>query len=202
MENTAAIFMCSHRAGGNSFDAANLFRQGVEEAGGEAFIYKLKKFRIEPCTACGVCAKDEKHRCPLDGKDFARELFTALKVAPFVFFAAPIYFYHLPSIFKTWIDRSQMHWCAWDAGDEGHRALPERPAYTCLVAGRDRGDKLFDGALLTMKYFLRSFNLHLADPMTLLNTDKAGDLRGNEAAAAALVEMGRNAWLAHAAKKD
>jgi Multimeric flavodoxin WrbA len=200
----AAVFSCTHKAQGNSNDAAHLFVRGVEAAGGQADTIYLRKIKILPCTACGICEKDTESPCILAEKDYAAEMFDLLMTAPFAFFSSPIYFYHLPSIFKTWIDRSQQVWAAKHKGDPKVVGLPRRPAYVCLLAGRREGEKLFDGALLTLKYFLDSFNLEIRDPMTLKGVDKVGDLEKDEAATEALFNLGKTAWERYAAeaKKD
>jgi Multimeric flavodoxin WrbA len=97
----AAVFSCTHKAQGNSNDAAHLFVRGVEAAGGQADTIYLRKIKILPCTACGICEKDPESPCILAEKDYAAEMFDLLMTAPFAFFSSPIYFYHLPSIFKT-----------------------------------------------------------------------------------------------------
>lgn len=200
MEHKPILFSCTHRAQGNSNKAVDLFLKGIRLAGGDADVIYLRKMRFMPCTACRLCEKGKKpsqypSKCPLSPKDFAHETLEKLVHAPFAFFASPIYFYHLPSIFKTLIDRSQEYWVMWQKGEEPVASLPERPAYTCLVAGRDKGDKLFEGALLTMKYFLRSFNMTLDNTLTYRGVERIGDLEKEEARAQEIVEMGKAAWL-------
>ena len=193
-----ALFSATHRAQGNSNKAMDLFAHGIQEAGGDAELFYLRNFKIKPCTACRLCEMGRKPRhlptkCPLSNKDFAHELFQQLLYAPFVFFASPIYFYHLPSIFKTWIDRGQEYWAYKKNGDEIMQGIKPRPAYVCLMAGRDKGDRLFEGALLTLKYFLDSFELTITDPLTLRGVERLGDLEKSEGAQQ-LVELGKSAW--------
>lgn len=193
------LFSCTHRAQGNSNKAVELFLKGIRMAGGDADVIYLRKMHFMPCTACRLCEKGKKpvmlpSKCPLSGKDFAHETLEKLANAPFAFFASPIYFYHLPSMFKTLIDRSQEYWVMWQKGEEPVASLPPRPAYACLVAGRDKGDKLFEGALLTMKYFLKSFNMSIDEPMTLRGIERIGDLEKHDELVESLLEMGRTAW--------
>lgn len=190
----AIVFAASHRAGGNSDHAASLLAEGVRQAGGEARIVALRDFHVLPCLACRACAKDALSRCVLREKDQAEELFTLLAQTPLALFASPIYFYALPSLFKTWIDRSQRHWEARRKGDEWIMALPQRTAQACFVAGQPTGQKLFEGARLTLKYFLNNFAITLAEPLGLRGLDEHGDLRANAQASASIVELGRAAW--------
>ncbi|SKA73666.1 Multimeric flavodoxin WrbA [Paucidesulfovibrio gracilis DSM 16080] len=192
------VFQCSHRAQGNSNNAMNLFLEGVREAGGEADTVLLRKVEIKPCRACRVCEKDPASPCALQGKDYALDLFENMLNAPFVFFAAPIYFYHLPSRLKTFIDRSQWVYARKMKNDPEVAERPVRPAYMTLFAGRSEGDKLFEGARLTMKYFLQSFNLELQDPMEFRGFEKIADMERHPEAAERIRALGKQAWQTHA----
>lgn len=198
MEKTPALFHCSHRKQGNSNNAVNLFQRGMQQAGGpEGSILYMRKLDIKPCTACGICAKDPKSPCILEKKDFTRNLFEYMFKMPFLFIAAPIYFYHLPSRFKTLIDRSQWVWARQQKGDPEIVNLPKRPAYVCLFAGHEKGDKLFEGSLLTLKYFLQSFNFEIKEALTFPGKEKIADLERDKEAADKIRDLGRMAWENH-----
>ena len=198
MNETAIIFACSHRPGGNSDRAAALLAQGVEEAGGAARIVAVRDFEVTHCTACHACLAAPGHRCIFQDQDQAEELFELLREAPAVFFASPIYFYHLPSRLKAWIDRGQRFWAMRQDQDPAappaaHHPAP-RQAHVALFAGRPRGEKLFEGALVTLKFFLSNFGIGLADPLLFRGKDGPGDLAADAAAGEALVGMGREGW--------
>jgi len=190
-----AIFACSHRAGGNSDAAAELMSLGVHEVGATAKVIALRDYSVLACLACRACAGEKLSRCVLARKDQTEELFAILMAAPVVMFASPIYFYGLPSLCKTWVDRSQRFWEARRKGDPWVLALKDRPAYACLVAGQPSGQKLFDGARLTLKYFLVNFGFTLAEPLGLRGLDAAGDLASQPLTAGQVRELGRGAGL-------
>ena len=196
--NNAAIYACSHRRGGNTDQAADLLARGVREAGGEADIIYIRNHEIIPCLACGFCDKSVdrrgRERCILGKKDEAWKLFGPFFTAPTVLFASPIYFYHLPSMFKTLIDRSQQFWTAKRTGEKWVADLPRRTAHAVLVAGRPKGEKLFDGARVTLKYFVHNFNLTLADPLVFRGMDEHNDLAEQTDFETQIVELGRQAW--------
>ncbi len=198
MNGTAVIFACSHRARGNSDRGAALLAQGVEEAGGRAEIVPVRDFEILPCLACQACLAHPQHCCVLQAKDQAEELFSRLENAPVVFFSSPIYFYHLPSRFKTWIDRGQRFWAKRQDAIPGQLAsgllAPARLAHVALFAGRPRGERLFEGALVTLKFFLANFGITLAEPLLLRGKDEPGDLAADAGAEAELIGMGRKGW--------
>lgn len=170
---------CSPRPGGNSDRAATLFASYAENAGGVApEVLRLRRYDITPCLACYRCEHDADGRCFLQEQDESAPLFEALMSAPYVYIAAPIFFYHVPAQFKAWIDRSQSFWLRRNGGDERMKSLPKRKAYVTLIAGRKAGDKMFEGSLLSIKYFLKTFNLEMQEPLTLRGLDTAGALAG------------------------
>ncbi|TVR01671.1 MAG: flavodoxin family protein [Desulfovibrionales bacterium] len=189
-----AIFSCSPRSGGNSDSAAEFFREGVCQAGGRAQVFYLRDYAIHPCLGCMRCELAPLGDCFLGARDQSGPLFQTLLAAPMLFIAAPIYFYHLPAQFKAWIDRSQSYYHRWEKGDPRLRKLPPRPAIVNLVAGRRRGEKLFEGALLTLKFFLVTFNFTIEEHHAFRGIDASEDLRMHPEAREELIAAGREAW--------
>lgn len=196
----SVIYACSHRRGGNSDRAATLLAQGVTEAGGNAEVMYVRNYQVMACLACGYCeeavSKRGVERCILGQKDEAYALFAPLLTARNVFVCSPIYFYHLPSLFKMWIDRSQQFWAAASNNEPWVTNLPERTAHAVLLAGRPTGEKLFEGARITLKYFLRNFNISLADPQIVRGMDDRNDLEANADVERRIINLGRKAWTA------
>ena len=129
----------------------------------------LREHAIAPCRGCNACAAPP-HTCVLDTPpDAAQGIFAVMRTARLLVVCAPIYFYGLPGQCKGFIDRGQQLWQArgtatqlhapWglEAGQNGPQAL------ALLAAGRPRGEQLFAGALLTLKYFFALFDAPLAD---------------------------------------
>lgn len=188
------VLACGPRARGNSDRAAELMAQGLAQAGAEPILMHLRDMRISPCLGCQRCSTSPGHGCVLQGADQAEALFGLIMAASLVVFSSPIYFYHLPAGFKGFIDRAQRFYAARLAGDAALTALPRRQALVCLVAGRPRGEKLFDGSLLTLRYFLWPFNVGLAEPLCLPGLDAPGDLRGAKDTEARTVAYAADAW--------
>ncbi|WP_428560811.1 MAG: flavodoxin family protein [Solidesulfovibrio sp. DCME] len=181
----AVVFLCGPRAGGNSDTAGLAFARGLDAAGIAVRLVRLREASVAPCRGCGACA-GPGHRCPLDRDgDAAEALFDAIAAASIAAFAAPIYFYHLPALFKAFIDRAQRRYAV--AG-EGVPVAPG-PAHALLVAGRPRGERLFEGALLTLKYFLRPLGRALGPSWLGRGLDAPGDLAGDAAALAAIAAL-------------
>jgi multimeric flavodoxin WrbA len=197
MHDTAVIYACSHRKG-NSDTVARILKQGVAEAGGTARIMTVRDHEVMHCKACGHCDRNVdgrlEDRCILGPKDDAAVLFEPLFSARLVFFSTPIYFYHLPSRFKTWIDRSQQFWKARMDKEAWVADLPVRKAHSVFVAGRPTGERLFEGAHLSLKYFLWNFNISPGESMCLRGVDAPGDLDEQDEQARAIRAMAAQAW--------
>jgi multimeric flavodoxin WrbA len=191
-----AVFSCSPRAGGNSDHAAECFRSGIRLAGGRCHVYYLRHFNIHPCLGCLRCSQDPHGDCFLTDMDQSGPLFQVLLSAPALFIAAPIYFYHLPAQFKSWIDRSQSYYVRRENEDPVLLQLPKRPAVITLIAGRRQGEKLFDGAMLTLQYFLRTFNFTIQDRLAFRGLEASGDLQTDQGARESLITTGANVWKA------
>ncbi|PKN01758.1 MAG: hypothetical protein CVU77_02120 [Elusimicrobia bacterium HGW-Elusimicrobia-1] len=154
--------LASPRRGGNS---EFLLRAAVGRFPSEKIkIIRTSSLKLSACEACGWC--DTRGECRI--KDDFQKVSGDILAARAVVVASPIYFYGLPSKFKALIDRSQ---CLWARKYLlGKQPAPLRPAYTILV-GATKGAKLFDGALLTLKYFYDVYNLKSAGSALVRNAD-------------------------------
>jgi multimeric flavodoxin WrbA len=187
------LFDCSPRPHGNSDTATRLFAEGVAAGGMAADTLHLRNFMISPCIGCGRCAHDAQGRCFQERDDDTETLFARLLEAPFALFASPIYFYHLPAHFKALIDRSQSYYHRREKGDPSLLSLPERPAAVILVAGRPKGERLFEGALLTLKYFLDLFRFRIEEPLLFRGKDGPGEFGADDSACTLVRDAGEKA---------
>ncbi|OEU71323.1 MAG: NADPH-dependent FMN reductase [Desulfovibrio sp. S3730MH75] len=194
MTQLPVIFACSHHRKGNSDHAANLFLDGIRKAGGDAEIVYLGDLDFQHCIGCLKCRTSKDNICIFAKKDEAQNLYQKIIDAPFTFFTAPIYFYHLPSRLKTFIDRGQWGFEAMNRPDSLICSLEERVSYACLVAGRPRGEKLFDGAELTLKFFLKFFKVTLEPTITFRGIDSPQDLKNDPEKCDLLIQTGIQAW--------
>ena len=203
------ILSCSPRQGGNSDAAASLFAHAVSKAAGlaeTAPVEQLRRFRIEPCTACYCCAGQARAslyeqalqdtrplwRCPLGLRDDSASLLRRLALTSSLCIVAPIFFYHLPAQFKALLDRLQP---AWFAPSEYTTAGPfaPRPCHVILIAGRPRGEQLFAGSLLTLKHALKGLHIRLEEPLLLRGIDAPGALLADEQAVLAVEDYAAKA---------
>ena len=188
------ILSCSPRQGGNCDAAADLFARAVSNASGlaeAAPVEHLRRFRVEPCTACDCCAGQSREalygqalrealplwQCPLSLRDDSARLLRRLALAPALCLVAPIFFYHLPAQLKGLLDRLQPVWLApSDNGRIETDLFAPRVCRLILIAGRPRGEQLFTGSLLTLKHALKGLHISLAEPLLLRGIDAPGSL--------------------------
>ena len=159
------LLACSPRHGGNSDSVLAHVRERIyePEAAAPPVTY-LRDHSVLPCISCGHCERHDG-QCPLTPRDDSGILFTALETAPALVIAAPFYFTPIPAQLRGLVHRSQP---VWSRRYVWKRPLPpRRPAHIILVGARRQGEKLFEGSLLTFKYWLELFGYELADPLTL-----------------------------------
>jgi multimeric flavodoxin WrbA len=190
------VLACSPRKGGNTDQAAWLLAKGLASAGADPLVVHLRDQHVLPCTGCQSCGPESGFKCVLMHRDQAESLFRLVLGAPMLFFASPIYFYHVPALFKGFIDRAQRYFVARNAGDPVLTAQPLRTAHAFLVGGRSRGERLFEGTLLSLRYFLWPFNATLGEDLCLYGIDEPDDLRRNETASARVEDFAFRAWKA------
>jgi len=101
MSKNVLIITASLRQGSNSDALAAAFAQGAAEAGNHVETFSLKGKSIGFCIGCLACQKTRKCVIP----DDAVALAEGVKNADAVVFAAPVYYYSVPGLLKTFLDR-------------------------------------------------------------------------------------------------
>ncbi|MBQ7738282.1 MAG: flavodoxin family protein [Desulfovibrionaceae bacterium] len=137
----------------------------------------LRTAKIEPCSGCRLCDRPP-HTCHLDF-DQAAMILEDIVLARLVLFSAPIYFYHLPAQAKALIDRSQCFWIRKNQKQSKITSLKKR-TLVVLTAARSQGQFLFQGALLTLKYFFEALDREIIDTCLLSGLETRADLAANK----------------------
>lgn len=184
---------CSPRAIGNSSTAADLF---YRELGADPEVIErrsLKDHTVLPCVACGRCSRHPGSACPFEQRDTSGPLLRSLAAAPALCLVSPIYFYHLPAQFKALVDRTQPWWEAKRQGVDMGIPRRKRPAWLILLAARPKGERLFEGSLLTLRYCFDALGIKLMEPLCLYGLDAPGDLAADPESRAAVSRYARNA---------
>ncbi len=192
---TAFVYGCSPRRGGNSDLAAGMVQEELTRLNISSEIIFVRDVKLMPCRGCQMCFGTATGGLPCvsSNQDEAAVLFSPLLAGKRIFFISPIYFYHLPALFKNFIDRAQAYWVMRECGCASLQSLPRRKAHVILIAARENGEKLFQGSLLSLRFFLKPFNIELAEPLLLRGVDDVRDLALNEAAKAQIISYTRQA---------
>lgn len=185
------ILQCSPRPKGNSAYAAKLIQDILRlEAKPPVTrprpvtLLNLYDYTIKPCIGCDICAIPKSYAtfflgCPLAPHDDSESLMKAIFAATTLYVVSPIYHYHLPSQAKALLDRLQpFYWM-----QMGKVAYPttqqNRRYYPLFIAGQERGQKLFEGSRLTLRYSLHAAGFTSDDFLGLRGLDRHNDLKNS-----------------------
>ncbi len=159
----------SPRRGGNTDRLLDAILREAAEAGAVSQRVNLREMKISPCLELYHCLRDG--RCGI--ADDMTGLYDRLLEARVLVVSSPVFFYGPSAQLKTMIDRCQALWARKYVIKEPSR--PRGRGYI-ISAGATRGSKLFDGLLLTVKYFFDVLDLELAGQLLVRGVDEAGDV--------------------------
>ena len=146
--------------------------EGAGEAGAEVEKVLASKLKISPCLEIYACRKDGD--CAI--KDDMQLLYKKLLEADHIIFASPIFFYGITSQAKAVVDRCQALWVRKHVLGMGKEDKRERRGVFISV-GATRGTKLFDGAVLTVKYFFDAIGVKYSGDLLVRGIDNKGQIK-------------------------
>ena len=167
----------SPRSQGNTELLLDKALEGAREAGAEIEKVLVSKLKISPCLEIYACRKDGN--CSI--RDDMQPLYKKLLEADHVVFASPIFFYSITSQAKAIVDRCQALWVRRHVLGMGKEDKRERRGVFVSV-GATRGEKLFDGAVLTVKYFFDAIGVKYAGDLLVRGIDDKGQIEERPAA--------------------
>jgi multimeric flavodoxin WrbA len=178
----------SPRRGGNTDILLEEALKGVEKERGEVERLHLTDFTITPCKECHGC--DETGQCVI--RDDMQKIYPKLLEADVIILASPIFFYGITAWAKALVDRCQAFWARKyllkepSLGNEGKK----RKGFLISVAAT-KGQKVFDGAILTSKYFFDVLNAEYVGELVFRGIDAKGDILKYPEAIRQAFEAGR-----------
>lgn len=187
----------SPRRDGNS---AVLLQQAVAGARAEGVHVEevfLRDFKISPCLEIYQCIKTGE--CAI--RDDFPKILAKLEASKGIMLASPIFFYTVSAHTKTFMDRCQSLWVRkyWIDKQEFGKTVETRKGLFISV-GATSGKKLFDGALLTVKYFFDVLDAGLWRTVLCRGVDRKGEIDKHEAYQREAFEAGRD--LARALREE
>jgi len=180
----------SPRKDGNTSLLLAKFLEGSSAEGGRVSRIDLVDYTIAPCRECLACFSDGN--CILG--DDMQQIYPRLLASDIIVFASPIFFYGVTGWAKAMIDRSQALWARKYVLKVSPSATEtgKRWGYFISVGGT-RGQKVFEGAILTVKYFYDTLDATYAGELLFRGIDAKGDIEKEPGALDSAYELGRRA---------
>ena len=167
------VVLGSPRKNGNTETLVNSLIDGARAAGAAAELIRLADYRIQPCVACGGCEKTG--RCVIE--DDMQDLYDKIDRADRLVIASPIYFYSVTAQTKAFIDRCQAMWSRkYLLGTRRRGSVPRRGYFVSVCA--TKGERIFDGAILTVKYGLDAMDFDYDGALLVKGVDRKGAIDG------------------------
>lgn len=174
----------SPRRGGNTDLLLNEFVRGCASAGAAVEPLYLSQLRLKGCQGCNGCA--EKGRCVV--QDDMDKVYKALGECDRIVLASPIYFYGVTGQTKLVIDRAQALWSERIRAGKGKPVLSRKGFF--ISVGATRGKRLFDGAVLTVRYFFDAIGAQYCGNLLYTGFDEKGAIRRHPTAFQECFEAG------------
>jgi multimeric flavodoxin WrbA len=171
-QNILAVYG-SPRRHGNTATLLDAAVEGARDAGARVETIVLRDLKISPCLEIYGCKKNGE--CAIrDDFQGIRDKFLS---AQGVMLASPIFFYAVSSHTKALMERFQSLWVKKHWVDNVPLGTP---TYTrkglFITVGATRGKKVFDGAILSVKYFFDVLDISLLKTLSYRGIDFEGDI--------------------------
>jgi len=172
MTTILAIYGSPRRKGNTSLLLQKAV-EGARAAGAQVAEIVLRDLKMSPCLEIYGC----KHtgRCVI--KDDFQSVYDQLSQCQGLILASPIFFYTVSSHTKMLMDRCQSFWVKkyWiQKNATDRRNLIKKGLF--ISVGATNGKRLFEGALLTVRYFLETLDMGLWRSLLYRGLDFEGDV--------------------------
>ena len=148
----------SPRKGGNTDTLLKKAVEGAILAGAQVDEFFLREMKISPCLEIYACKEDG--RCAI--KDDFQKIFNAISDSKGIIVASPVFFYGVSAQLKAFIDRCQSRWVKKYVIDGVPFGKERFNRLGLLISvGASHGKRLFDGVLLTVRYFMDAIDTKL-----------------------------------------
>ncbi|MFP3912978.1 MAG: flavodoxin family protein [Desulfobacteraceae bacterium] len=163
----------SPRRNGNTATLLKMAIQGAADGGAQVEEVVLRDLKISPCLEIYACR--QTGRCAI--QDDFQSLYDKLLHGRGIMLASPIFFYTVSAHTKILMDRCQSLWVKrywlentpFGQVDEGRKGL-------FISVGATKGKRLFEGSLLTVRYFLDALGMPLWRSLCYRGLDFEGDV--------------------------
>ena len=173
MSEILAIYGSPRRQGNTSL----LLRQAIQGArdhGTDVREIVLRDIKMSPCLEIYGCK--ETGRCVI--QDGFQDVYDRLLACRGIMLASPIFFYTVSAHIKILMDRCQSLWVKkyWiEKTPFGKKDFSRKGLF--ISVGATKGKKLFDGVLLSVRYFFDALDTDLWRSLLFRGLDFEGDVR-------------------------
>jgi len=169
--------MGSPRRKGNTELLLDRVLAGAQSSGAQVEKVIVSELRISPCREIYACLKDGK--CAI--KDDMQELYSKLLEVDCIIFASPIFFYGITSQAKALVDRCQALWARRHVlGMIQDKGRVRKVAF--ISVGATKGKRLFDGSILTVRYFFEAIGVKYSYELLVRGVDNKGEIQQHSTA--------------------
>lgn len=172
MTKKILVISFSPRAGGNTDTLLERAAKGASDAGGDVEFARLRDLRVEPCRECLSC--NGGGPCVIN--DDMRRLYPKLVAADRFVVGSPIFFMGVPAHAKAFIDRCQPFWVAKHILKKPLANRPERAKGVFIAVSGTRMDRVFDGAVKTVKALFAVLGIDYARDLLAAGIEGKGDI--------------------------
>lgn len=178
----------SPRKGGNTDQLLDKALEGARAGGAEISRVYARDLNMSGCIECGGC--DKTGKCVV--KDDMQSVYPLLEEADVIFLASPIFFYGVTAQVKALIDRTQACW--------SKRMLEKTPQESkgfdsgrgyLIAVGASRGENLFEGAILTARYFFDALDMSYEGGIFFRSLEKKSAVQENPETLQEAFNLGR-----------
>ena len=177
--------MGSPRIKGNTDLLLDETLKGAQGQGAEVEKLLVDRLNIAPCREYYGCLKDGN--CVI--RDDMDDIYPRLLEADGVVVASPIFFYGLTGQVKALIDRCQALWARKYVLKQSPPNSARKGAF--IGVGATRGERLFDGSILTVQYFFKAIGVRYVDELLVRGVDRRGEIKEHPTALSDAFELGR-----------
>ncbi len=176
--------MGSPRIKGNTDLLLDEALKGAQSQGAEVEKIIADKLKIAPCKEYYGCLNDGN--CVI--RDDMDDLYPKILDADVIIVASPIFFYTVSAQLMMLISRCQALWARKYVLK--NLDIPEKKG-VFIGVGATRGEKLFDGPRLTIKYFFQAINAAYTGELLIIGVDKRGEIKDHPTALNDAYELGK-----------
>lgn len=177
--------MGSPRLRGNTDLLLDKALEAIKESGYEIEKIVVDRLTLSPCREYYACLRDGK--CSI--RDDMDEIYSKLLDSDIIIVASPIFFYGVTAQVKALIDRSQALWARKYVLKQAFPKTGRKGAF--IAVGATRGENLFAGSILTIKYFFKAIGIDYAGEVLVRGIDKKGDILAHTTAMSEAYVLGR-----------